>query len=71
MTRIITGTTTTTMVEVVTGMVGMGAGDGIGITVQTVAMKAEVIIVGRIGRGVVGVEGMGVKKPLLECGTVR
>ena len=70
MTKIITGTTTTTMAGAVMGMADMEAVAGIGITAQTGDMKAGEIIVVRIGRGVVGVEGMGVKKTLLEHGTV-
>ena len=68
MTKIITGTTTTTMAGAVMGMADMEAVAGIGTIVQTVVMKAGEIIVARIGRGVVGV---GVKKTLLERGTVR
>ena len=71
MTKIITGTTTTTMAGAVMGMADMEAVVGIGTTVQTGVMKAGEIIVARIGRGVVGVEGVGVKKTLLERGTVR
>ena len=71
MTKIITGTTTTTMAEAVMGMADMEAVAGIGTIVQTGVMKAEEIIVARIGRGVVGVEGVGVKKTLPERGTVR
>ena len=61
MTKIITGTTTTTMAEAVMGMADMEAVAGIGTIVQTGVMKAGEIIVAQIGRGVVGVEGMGVK----------
>ncbi len=68
MTKIITGTTTTTMAEAVMGMADMEAVAGIGTMVQTGVMKAGETIVARIGRGVVGV---GVKKTLLERGTVR
>ena len=71
MTKIITGTTTTTMAGAVMGMADMEAVAGIGTIVQTGVMKAGEIIVARIGRGVVGVEGMGVKETLLERGTVR
>ena len=71
MTKIITGTTTTTMAGAVMGMADMEAVAGIGTIVQTGVMKAEEIIVARIGRGGVGVEGVGVKKTLLERGTVR
>lgn len=71
MTKIITGTTTTTMAGAVMGMADMGAVAGIGTTAQTGVMKAGEIIVARIGRGVVGVEGVGVKETLLERGTVR
>ena len=71
MTKIITGTTTTTMAGAVMGMADMEAVAGIGTIVQTGVMKAGEIIVVRIGRGVVGVEGVGVKKTLLERGTVR
>ena len=70
MTKIITGTTTTIMVGVAMGMADMEAVAGIGTTVQTGVMKAGEITVVRIGRGVVE-EGMGVKKILLERGTVR
>ena len=71
MTKIITGTTTTTMAGAVMGMADMGAVAGIGTTAQTGVMKAGEITVVRIERGVVGVEGVGVKKTLLERGTVR
>ena len=71
MTKIITGTTTTTMAGAVMGMADMEAVAGIGTIVQTGVMKAGEIIVARIGRGVVGVEGVGVKETLLERGTVR
>ena len=71
MTKIITGTTTTTMAEAVMGMADMEAVAGIGTIVQTGVMRAGEIIVVRIGRGVVGVGGMGVSKTLLERGTVR
>ena len=71
MTKIITGTTTTIMVGAVMGMADMEAVAGIGTTAQTGVMKAGEIIVVRIGRGVVVVAGMGVKKTLLERGTVR
>ena len=71
MTKIITGTTTTTMAGAVMGMADMGAVVGIGITAQTGVMKAGEIIVGRIGPGVVGVGGMGVKETLLQRGTAR
>ena len=71
MTKIITGTTTTTMAGAVMGMADMEAVAGIGTIVQTGVMKAGEIIVARIGRGVVVVEGVGVKKTLLERGTVR
>jgi hypothetical protein len=71
MTKIITGTTTTTMAEAVMGMADMEAVAGIGTIVQTGVMRAGEIIVVRIGRGVVGVGGMGVKETLLERGTVR
>lgn len=67
MTKIITGTTTTTMAGAVMGMADMGAVAGIGTTAQTGVMKAGEIIVARIGRGV---EGVGVKETLLERGTV-
>ena len=70
MTKIITGTTTTITAGAVMGMADMGAVAGIGTTVQTGVMKAGEITVVRIGRGVVE-EGMGVKKILLERGTVR
>ena len=68
MTKIITGTTTTTMAGAVMGMADMEAVAGIGTIVQTGVMKAGEIIVARIGRGVGGV---GVKETLLERGTVR
>ena len=71
MTKIITGTTTTTMAGAVMGMADMEAVAGIGTIVQTGVMKAGEITVVRIERGVVGVEGVGVKKTLLERGTVR
>jgi len=71
MTKITTGTTTTIMAGVVMGMADTEAVAGIGITAQTGVMKAGEIIVVRIGRGVVGVEGMGVKRILLQRGTVR
>jgi len=71
MTKIITGTTTTITAEAVMGMADMGAVAGIGTTVQTGVMKAGEIIVARIGRGVVAVGGVGVKKTPLERGTVR
>jgi hypothetical protein len=61
MTRIITGTTITIMAGAVMGMADMEAVAGIGTIVQTGVMKAGEIIVVRIGRGVVGVGGMGVK----------
>jgi hypothetical protein len=70
MTKIITGTTTTTMAGAVMGMADMEAVAGIGTIVQTGVMKAGEIIVARIGRGVVEVEGVGVKKTVLERGTV-
>jgi len=70
MTKITTGTTTTTMAGAVMGMADMEAVAGIGTIVQTGVMKAGEIIVVRIGRGVVGVEGMGVKGTPLERGTV-
>jgi len=70
MTKIITGTTTTIMAGAVMGMADMEAVAGIGTIVQMAVMKAEEIIVARIGRGVVGVEGVGVKKTVLERGTV-
>ncbi len=70
MTRIITGTTTTITAGVVMGMADMEAVAGTGTTAQMVVMKAGEIIVVRIGRGVVGVGGMGVKQTLLERGTV-
>jgi len=70
-TKIITGTTTTIMVGVAMGMADMEAVAGIGTTAQTGVMKAGEITVARIGRGVVGVEGMGVKRILLGRGTVR
>ena len=70
MTKIITGTTTTTMAGAVMGMADMEAVVGIGTTAQTGVMKAGEIIVARTGRGVVE-EGMGVKETLLERGTVR
>jgi len=53
------------MAGAVMGMADMEAVAGIGTTVQTGVMKAGEIIVARIGRGVVGVEGMGVKETLL------
>lgn len=71
MTKIITGTTTTTMAGAVMGMADMGAVAGIGTTAQTGVMKVGEITVVRIGRGVVGVVGVGVKETLLERGTVR
>jgi len=71
MTKIITGTTTTIMAGAAMDMADMEAVAGIGTIVQTGVMKAGEIIVVRIGRGVVGVGGMGVKKTLLERGTVR
>ncbi len=71
MTKIITGTTTTIMAGAVMGMADMEVVAGIGTIVQTGVMKVGEIIVARIGRGVVGVEGVGVKKTLLERGTVR
>jgi len=71
MTKIITGTTTTITAGAAMGMADMGAVAGIGTTAQTGVMKAGEIIVARIGRGVVGAEGVGVKKTLLERGTVR
>ena len=61
MTKIITGTTTTTMAGVVMGMADTEAVAGIGTTAQTGVMKAGEIIVVRIGRGEVAVGGMGVK----------
>jgi hypothetical protein len=61
MTKIITGTTTTITAGAVMGMADMEAVAGIGTIVQTGVMKAGEIIVARIGRGVVAVEGMGVK----------
>ena len=70
MTKIITGTTTTTMAEAVMGMADMEGVAGIGTIVQTGVMKAGEIIVARIGRVVVGVGGMGVKEILLGRGTV-
>ena len=70
MTKIITGTTTTTMAGAVMGMADMEAVAGIGTTAQTGVMKAGEIIVVRIERGVVE-EGMGVNETLLERGTVR
>jgi hypothetical protein len=70
MTKIITGTTTTIMAGAVMGTADMEAVAGIGTTAQTGVMKAGEIIVARIGRGVVAVEGMGVKKTLLVRGTV-
>ena len=70
MTKIITGTTTTTMAGAVMGMADMEAVAGIGTTAQTGVTKAGEIIVVRIGRGVVE-EGMGVNETLLERGTVR
>ena len=70
MTKIITGTTTTIMAGAVMGMADMEAVAGIGTIVQTGVMKAGETIVARIGRGVVAVEGMGVKKTLLVRGTV-
>ncbi len=71
MTKIITGTTTTTMAGAVMGMADMEAVAGIGTIVQMGVMKAGEIIVAQIGRGVVGVEGLGVKRILLQRGTVR
>ncbi len=71
MTKITTGTTTTIMAGVVMGMADTEAVAGIGITAQTGVMKAGEIIVARIGRGGVAVEGVGVKKTPLERGTVR
>ena len=71
MTKIITGTTITTTVGAAMDMADMGAVAGIGTTAQTGVMKAGEIIVARIGRVVVGVEGVGVKRTLLERGTVR
>ncbi len=71
MTKIITGTTTTITAGAAMGMADMGAVAGIGTTAQTGVMKAGEIIVARIGRGEVVVAGMGVKKTLLERGTVR
>jgi hypothetical protein len=71
MTKIITGTTTTIMAGAVMGMGDMEVVAGIGTIVQTGVMKVGEIIVARIGRGVVGAEGVGVKKTLLERGTVR
>ena len=68
MTKIITGITTTITAGAVMGMADMEAVVGIGTTAQTGVMKAGEIIVARIGRGVVGV---GVKKTLLQRGTVR
>ncbi len=68
MTKIIMGTTTTITVGAAMGMADMGVVAGIGTTAQTGVMKAGETIVARIGRGVVGV---GVKKTLLERGTVR
>ena len=68
MTKIITGTTTTTMAGAVMGMADMEAVAGIGTTAQTGVMKAGEITVVRIGRGVGGV---GVKGILLGRGTVR
>ena len=70
MTKIITGITTTITAGAVMGMADMEAVAGIGTIVQTGVMKAGEIIVARIGRGVVGVEGVGVKRTLLERGTV-
>ncbi len=70
MTKIIMGTTTTITVGAAMGMADMEAVAGIGTIVQMAVMKAEEIIVARIGRGVVGVGGMGVKETLLERGTV-
>ncbi len=70
MTKIITGTTTTIMAGAVMGMGDMEVVAGIGTIVQTGVMKAGEIIVAQIGRGVVAVEGMGVKETLLERGTV-
>ena len=67
MTKIITGTTTTTMAGAVLGMGDMEAVAGIGPTAQTGVMKAGEIIVARTGRGVGGV---GVKGILLGRGTV-
>jgi len=71
MTKIITGTTTTITVGAAMGMADMGVVAGIGTTAQTGVMKAGETIVVRIGRGGVVVAGMGVKKTLLERGTVR
>ena len=70
MTKIITGTTITTTVGAAMDMADMEAVAGIGTTAQTGVMKAGEIIVARIGHGVAGVGGMGVKETLLECGTV-
>ena len=70
MTKIITGTTTTITAGAVMGMADMEAVAGIGIITQTGVMKAGETIVVRIGRGVVGVGGMGVKETLLVRGTV-
>jgi hypothetical protein len=70
MTKIITGTTTTITAGAVMGMADMEAVAGIGTIVQTGVMRAGEIIVVRIGRGVVVVGGMGVKKTPLERGTV-
>jgi hypothetical protein len=61
MTKIITGTTTTTMAGAVMGMADMEAVAGIGTTAQTGVMKAGETIVVRIGRGGVGGGDMGVK----------
>ena len=69
MTKIITGTTTTITAGAVMGMADMEAVAGIGIITQTGVMKAGETIVVRIGRGVVGVGGMGVKETLLERGS--
>ena len=69
MTKIITGITTTITAGAVMGMADMEAVAGIGIITQTGVMKAGETIVARIGRGVVGVGGMGVKETLLERGS--
>ncbi len=61
MTKIITGTTTTTMAGAVMGMADMGVGAGIGTTAQTGVLNAGETIVVRIGRGGVAVGDMGVK----------
>jgi hypothetical protein len=71
MIKTITGTTTTIMAVAVMVMAVTGAVAGIGTTAQTGVTKAGEIIVARIGHGVVGVGGMGVKGTLLERGTVR